>query len=204
MHAHRGFSLIEIMLVLLVMGMVASVIVVNPLREQPAQQLEQEAERFAAKLAIASDFAVLNQTLIGVRLNKDTLTYSFVELSDNEEWLPLEGAQWMEAYTMPERFAFKVKLDGLAWLDNDSFLGSGSLFDEELSVSSAGVQIGDPEDEPPPPPELFLYPSGEIGDFAVEFSYLGEQFGDARPLAIQIQGQGFLPLIMAYDEDNIL
>ena len=202
MHLPRGFSLIEIMLVLLVMGMVASMIIVNPFREEPAQQLEQEAERFAAKLALASDFAVLNQTFIGVRLNKETLTYSFVELSKEDEWIALEGAQWMDAYTMPEQFAFKVKLDGLAWLDEDSFLGTGSLFDEELSVSSASVQIGDPEDKPPPPPELFLYPNGEIGDFAVEFSFVGDAIGETGPLAMQVQGQGFLPLIMAYDEED--
>ena len=159
MHLPRGFSLIEIMLVLLVMGMVASMIIVNPLREEPAQQLEQEAERFAAKLALASDFAVLNQTFIGVRLNKETLTYSFVELSKEDEWIALEGAQWMDAYTMPEQFAFKVKLDGLAWLDEDSFLGTGSLFDEELSVSNASVQIGDPETSHRHLPNYFYIPT---------------------------------------------
>lgn len=197
MFLRRGFTLIEVMLVLLIMGMVASMIIINPLRDEPAQLLEKEAQRFFATVSLASDYAVLNQAMLGVRFEPKDNSYAFVELNENQEWTTLSGADWMKPHQVNAEFSFKVILEGLDWIDEDSFLGSGSLFDETLSVSDASVQIGNDEDEPPPPPEIFLYPSGEIGDWAVAFIFAGDGFDASDPVQLEVQGQSFLPLVVS-------
>jgi general secretion pathway protein H len=196
------------MLVLLIMGMVASMIIINPFREGPAEQLERAANRFMVSVSMASDYAVLNQSMLGVRFDPRNNSYAFVELNDQQEWEALDTQDWMAEHALPESITTELRLDGLEWQNEDSLFDGGSLFDESLSVANDGVQIGKEEDIPPPPPDLFLYPSGEIGDWELVFTFRGRAFdtttlsASERPvLPLAVRGMGFLPVTVVEDNE---
>ena len=82
-----GFTLIEIMLVLVIMGLVAGYVVVNAFGNDPQDKLKSEAQRFHAVATLASDFAVLNQMEFGLVIDDKRNSYKFVFLDDNDEWV---------------------------------------------------------------------------------------------------------------------
>ena len=66
-HAQAGFTLVELMVVLAIMGLMASVVVMATAGGRPTVALE--AERFAARLISARDEAVLTNEMVEVAVS---------------------------------------------------------------------------------------------------------------------------------------
>lgn len=187
-----GFTLIEIMLVILLMGTVASFVVFNAIGSDPQKELEKEVKRFEVVVSMASDFAVLNQQQLGVRIDKQQNQYVFLLLDENDVWREISQDKVFSAYPLPEQFSLKLVLDDLPWEEEDNLFSDG-IFDEESSFDQDIVQIGDEEEKPPKPPQIFLLSSGEITPFSVEFIY-EPQFSDHDPSYFKVNGIDSLPL----------
>ena len=56
----RGFTLLEVMMVIVLLGFMASVVQFSVLGNTPEDRLEKESERFLAVFNLAADFALLN------------------------------------------------------------------------------------------------------------------------------------------------
>lgn len=166
----RGFTLLEVMLVLLLMGLTAGYVVFNALTSDPAEQLEREVHRLQVVIDMASDFAVLNQQQLGVFIDEKQRSYSFMLLDEEDNWQFLTGNPVYDRVTLTEPFTFKLSLDDLPWLDQDR-LFERDLFDSTLSVNDKDIQIGEEEEAPPPPPQILIMSSGEITPFSLVFSY---------------------------------
>ena len=80
-----GFTLIEVMVVLFIMGIVASSVVMNFTGHDNADLLKKQAQRFEVVFNMASDFAVLNQKQLGLRIEEKTNSYYFMLLDENQE-----------------------------------------------------------------------------------------------------------------------
>jgi len=144
-HALKGFTLIEVMLVLLLMGIAAGYVVFNAFGASKSDLLKSQAQRLQVIVDMASDFAVLNQQQLGIRVEQEDNAYFFVYLDEDNEWQRLEGEKIYDTYTLPEPFTFTLNLDDLPW-DTEDRLFDRDIFDENLSVSSDGVDIGSDED----------------------------------------------------------
>ena len=72
----RGFTLLEVMLVLLLMGLAAGYVIFNAFSTDPSEQLEREARRLQVVIDMASDYAVLNQQQLGILDSHKVIKYT--------------------------------------------------------------------------------------------------------------------------------
>lgn len=185
-----GFTLLEVMLVLLLIGLAAGFVMFNAFGASKSDLLKSQAQRLQVIVDMASDFAVLNQQQLGVRFEQQKNEYYFVYLDDEDEWQRIEEDIY-STYTLPEPFTYELNLDDLPW-DVEDRLFDRELFDENLSVSDAGVEIGNEEEKKLPPPQILIMSSGEITPFVLSFNYEGDD--GEEPVYFSLQNQELPPL----------
>lgn len=185
-----GFTLLEVMLVLLLIGLAAGFVMFNAFGASKSDLLKSQAQRLQVIVDMASDFAVLNQQQLGVRFEQQKNEYYFVYLDDEDEWQRIEEGIY-STYTLPEPFTYELNLDDLPW-DVEDRLFDRELFDENLSVSDAGVEIGNEEEKKLPPPQILIMSSGEITPFVLSFNYEGDD--GEEPVYYSLQNQELPPL----------
>ncbi len=199
LHQQRGFTLLEVMLVLLLMGMVVGTVVMNIDLQDRQKQLEKQAQRFQAIVTMASDQAILTQTQYGLYVEENK--YWFAKLDDEERWQPLEDDPLFGAVELDEAFTLEVQLDGLPW-ESDGNLFDTEVFDESLSVNDDSVQIGEEEDKPPPPPQVHISSSGDLTPFSLIFKYEPE-FGSEQPVFFRVDAEESPPLKLSEPLDSL-
>lgn len=187
-----GFTLLEVMLVLLLIGLAAGFVMFNAFGASKSDLLKSQAQRLQVIVDMASDFAVLNQQQLGVRFEQQKNEYYFVYLDDEDEWQRIEEDIY-STYTLPEPFTYELNLDDLPW-DVEDRLFDRELFDENLSVSDAGVEIGNEEEKKLPPPQILIMSSGEITPFVLSFNYEGDD--GEEPVYYSLQNQELPPLTL--------
>lgn len=185
-----GFTLLEVMLVLLLIGLAAGFVMFNAFGASKSDLLKSQAQRLQVIVDMASDFAVLNQQQLGVRFEQQKNEYYFVYLDDEDEWQRIEEDIY-STYTLPEPFTYELNLDDLPW-DVEDRLFDRELFDENLSVSDAGVEIGNEEEKKLPPPQILIMSSGEITPFVLSFNYEGDD--GEEPVYYSLQNRELPPL----------
>ncbi|MCW8093272.1 type II secretion system minor pseudopilin GspH [Alteromonas sp. ASW11-130] len=166
----RGFTLLEVLLVLLLIGLASGYVVFNVFGTSEADRLKQEAARLQVLIDMASDYAVLNQQELGLRIEEKDNFYQFMLLDEEDRWQPIEEEEIYHKRELPQPFTFDLNLDDLPWQDDDR-LFDRELFDEELSVSDEGVEIGNEENKPLPPPQVLIMSSGDVTPFTLTFNY---------------------------------
>jgi general secretion pathway protein H len=186
-------------MVIAVMGLIVSVVSYNVIGKDPADEVEQETRKLQVLFDMASDYAVLNQRQLGLRIDDKEMTYEFVALNDEQKWRPVEGQAIFALRELPEFVALELILDDLPWQNEDSLFDT-KVFDESLSVSDEGVEIGNEEDIEPPPPQILLLSSGEITPFELRLIY-DEPFAQTVPFFFTLQGEDVPPLIRLDRED---
>lgn len=102
-HGKRaGFTLVELMMTLVVIGLVAGAVVLSMPDPRPA--VGETAERFAARLVRAREEAILTNRIVAA--STDTDGYQFASF-DGAEWTPLGGPfmrqSWDEGVVAPRR-----------------------------------------------------------------------------------------------------
>tara|TARA_R110000868_G_scaffold279466_1_gene539497 strand:- start:759 stop:1394 length:636 start_codon:yes stop_codon:yes gene_type:complete len=187
-----GFTLLEVMLVLVIMGLAASAIVFSFGGQDRVEQVKKQSQRFEVVFNMASDFAVLNQQTLGLRIDAEKNTYHFLRLDDEQQWQLLEDDPTFARHELPEDFSLELSLDDLPWQTEDSLFDT-EVFDEKLSVSNDGVEIGKEEDKKPEPPQVFILSSGDITPFSLLFSFK-PSFGSEQPVYFRINGDDSIPL----------
>jgi general secretion pathway protein H len=197
-----GFTLIEILLVMALIGITVSVITFTALGTNNYDKVEEQAKRFQVVFDMASDFALLNQVQLGIRIDEEESTYTYVALDEEDQWVEIPNQNLFASYQLPEYMRFELELENLPWEQEDQLFDRG-IFDEGLSVSEDGVNIGNEEEEPPPPPQIFLLSSGEITPFELRFIY-EDDFSDELPITFLIQGKDTTPIERIAPEDQTL
>lgn len=192
-HTQHGFTLLEIMLVLALMGLIMATVSYTVFSKNIEQEIEKEVQRLQVVFNMASDYAVINQSELGLRLDEEKQSYEFVKLNDDERWIPIDGVKHFEIRELPEGVQIDLVLEGLAWQEEDS-LFDNRIFDEELSVRDEAVDIGDDEDKEPPPPQIFILSSGEITPFELTIEYEPQNNNEESFLFV-LQGVDTVPLL---------
>lgn len=187
-----GFSLIEIMVVLLLIGLAMSVVMLSFTGTDYDEILRKKAQRFQVVFDMASDYAVLNQMQIGVRVEPEKRRYFFMYLNDQDKWRPLDGDKIFAEQQLEDEYYLELELDDLPWQEEESLFDSG-IFDETLSVSEDRTNIGEEEEEEPEPPQIFIFSSGEITPFSLTFKFEPD-FGNAQPVYYKVNAIDFTPL----------
>ncbi len=188
----RGFTLLEVMLVLVLMGLAVSYVVYNAVGSSYAEDLEKQTKRFQVVVDMASDFAVLNQQELGLRVDEKKNLYLFMLLGEDDKWLPLEEDKLFASHQLPDQFKVELELEDLPWIEEDSLFDQG-IFDEQLSFDEDRPDIGEEEEKRLPPPQILLLSSGEITPFSLSFIYEPE-FSTEDPVYFRVNAIDTPPL----------
>lgn len=189
---HAGFTLIEVMVVLLIMGLATSAVMLSYSGESGQDLLKKQTQRLQVVFNMASDYAVLNQRQLGLRVEDEDNSYYFMYQDEEQEWQKLELDNTFAEHTLPDSFSLELSLTDLPWETENSLFSSG-IFDEELSVSNDGVEIGNEEEKKLAPPQIFIFSSGEITPFSITLAYESE-FSDELPTYFRVNGEDSTPL----------
>ena len=181
----------EVILVMALIGLIVSTVSYTAFSSNVQKDIEKQVQRLQVVFNMASDYAVINQLEMGLRIDEQKQSYEFVKLDEDEKWVPIEDVKHFALQNMPEGVALELSLEGLPWQEDDSLFDAG-VFDEELSVSSESVDIGKEEDKLPPPPQVFILSSGEITPFELSIKYRSV---DQDDFYYVLQGVDTVPLL---------
>jgi len=189
MKATKGFTLLEIMLVLALMGFLFSTVSLPDISQDPYDEVEQEAKKVSVLIDMLSEYAVLNNAVVGfvVRDNQ----YGFLYF-DGESWLEINEPPFQRV-ELSENMLIELKLDGLAWQDQNMLSTVEWIEEEELEQLSEEA-----EQDQFVFPQVFILPSGELSPFELDISY---NDGFDIDILFRIQGEFIAPVTLLSPND---
>ncbi|MBS9827382.1 MULTISPECIES: prepilin-type N-terminal cleavage/methylation domain-containing protein [Vibrio] len=181
MRKHNGFTLIEILLVLVLLSLTA-VAVISTLPTSQKDLSKQYAQSFFQRLQLLNEEAVLSGKDFGVRVDDAKSTYALLSLT-SEGWQPLKLKQIPSKTKLEEDITLQLELGGGAWDNDERLFKPGSLFDEEM--------FAEEEDEKKiEPPQVFIFSSAEVTPFTLSFfPQNGDAFNDGWRVIGKESGQ---------------
>jgi general secretion pathway protein H len=134
----RGFTLIEVLVAVAIVGVLALAIGVGLSGLGGTRQLEREAERLQSHLAWACEAAELDGYALGLRQTADG--YDFLQRRGGQ-WLPLAEQPALAPYRLPSGMHLRLRRDG-------------ELLKPATTAATQAAQ-----------PQLACFPSGELTPF---------------------------------------
>ena len=134
----KGFTLLELLTVLVIVAVLAGVLVMNYTGSSETRTLNTHAERFMLLVELARQKSTLNNEVWGVSVLTDS--YVFMKYSTTGEWISREESPF-SASVLQDDYAFRFRALGTA---------------AKSGKGSAGAH-----------PDLIIYPSGEVTPFEV-------------------------------------
>ena len=210
----RGFTLIEIMLVIVIIGCATGIIVLSiPGGPSPklGNDLAEESQQLAATIQVMSEQATQQGRTIGLHIsnhgyqfmirqqttaaNEDTVAQSTSQALDtlpdwdHQVWQPYTSEKLRTAGEFDEKVSLALTLDGLQLQEEENRLGRSNpqWFDTENQLEAKT-------------PQILLLPSGEITPFSLTL----EELGSNSTLYRQIKGQENGQItVLNEPEDNV-
>jgi general secretion pathway protein H len=138
----RGFTLIEVMVVIVIIGILINFVTLSIGRNSPQDQLKKEAQRLSSLIGLASEEALLRSALIGVDISEGE--YSFLRLEEGE-WHPMDD-NLFRPRQLPEGMEFSIASTQQEGEDEEKnipeiiLLNSGEMTPFELKLSSDSIE----------------------------------------------------------------
>jgi general secretion pathway protein H len=190
---HRGFTLIEVMLVIVLIGIMVSAVQFSFSSSKPEQLLQQNSARFAGIFDVAAEYGMLNNIELGLYIDENT--YQFLGY-DGVTWAPIADKPIFETYTLPEGVELALQLDDLpiedvllfdpALLNNED---DESLFEEE-------------EEEKKIIPQVYILSGGDITPFSLTFELADFAFDQGEDVSFKVTGIYTTPLTIEGPIEN--
>lgn len=152
-----GFTLLELMVVLVLIGIIFSFAVLSLGGDDYAELMEQETHRMITLLGLASDEAVLRGDELAVLFAEDG--YSFLILDEDQQWRATSDDGLLKSYALPEGIDLRLEVEG-----EPPILTATSIDDIELQETDP-----DEDQEEELQPQVFILSSGEMTPFTVTF-----------------------------------
>ncbi len=184
---HAGFTLMEVMLVILLMGLTASAVTLSIGQKGPEQTLEKAAQQFIAATELVLDETVLSGQFVGIVVDKSS--YKFVYYKDGK-WNPLEKDRILSEKQLGKNVTLNLVLDGLP-LEQEDEEEAESWFDKPLIEPSVTDKKKHPE------PQILIFPSGEMSPF--ELSFITKT--DVGQLDVLVAGDALGRLSLGRDDE---
>tara|TARA_B100001059_G_C17789417_1_gene559189 strand:+ start:652 stop:1215 length:564 start_codon:yes stop_codon:yes gene_type:complete len=153
---HRGFSLIEILVVLTIIAF-ATKMVVYSLEGGAEDELDTQVLRLHTTINMASEFAILNQIELGLMVEENTLEFL---VFDGEKWITFDREDLYKPIELDERLKLTLNLEDLAWSQENLLeqanwreLMSGGDDDSLLELEKLKI------------PQVLILSSGEVSAF---------------------------------------
>lgn len=175
-----GFTLLEVLLVAMLMGLVATAVTLSMGGARGDRELDKQARRLMATLQLAQEYAVMDGRLVGIRIEDNGWQFMQRQAKDRK-WLALTGDKQLGPVQLAENMTLALELEGFGWQPDS---------DEKTEQK---------RDEKERTPQLLIFPGGELSPFVLTFT---QQDEDARYTRI-VKGDEFGRLtLLTADEDE--
>lgn len=163
----RGFTLLEMMLVLVIVGVMVGLVALN-LGGNPAREVDKEARRLQAVLTMASEEAITLgvELALAISNNEEQQFYQLLVLDPEElQWIlppePLNQTDLFASHVFNSNIYWQLELEG-AELDDRQL-------DQLSRVMSLNTEQG-------LRPAILLLSSGEMTPFKLQFNHLQSDY----------------------------
>lgn len=200
----KGFTLLEVLMVIALIGLIVSVVQFNFSGKKPEETLEKASYKFATLFESAANYGLLNNIELGLYIDKNT--YQFLGY-DGDKWSEIATQDWLAEQTLPEGITIKLALDDLP-------IEEPLLFDSSVFTNEDGDFLSfdgdekdnetDKEDEKNKNskqkkkliPQVYILSGGDITPFSLtfKFSELASFNEDLATLAYRVTGIYSIPL----------
>jgi general secretion pathway protein H len=185
---NSGFTLIEIMLVIVLVGIMASLVQFNFNNNRPEDLLKKESERFSAVFNLAAEYSLLNNAELGVLVDKTS--YQFLG-HDGVHWVEIPEQPALALYTLPETIELTLALDDLP-------IEEPLLFDSKAYIALQEENFTSEEAKKKKRiPQIYLFSGGDISAFSITFTLKDEIMHELNvnaPIAYRVSGLYSTPL----------
>jgi general secretion pathway protein H len=166
MRRQQGFTLLEIMVVVVIMGFAMAGAVIKITTNSPVDTVEKEAQRFYQLINLLQEEAWMTGNTYGLIVEQEkysfyklernqgaSLSESSVSTSDDEDaapesmWVPIEGDSFFQEKKLPEEVFANLKIEP----KEDSLFSWDSIFDKEPGQDDTDVLT----------PQIFYSAAGE-------------------------------------------
>ncbi|WP_279491200.1 GspH family T2SS minor pseudopilin variant ExeH [Aeromonas veronii] len=179
-HRQSGFTLLEVLLVAMLMGLVATAVTLSMGGARGDRELDKQARRLMATLQLAQEYAVMDGRLVGIRIEDNGWQFMQRQAKDRK-WLALTGDKQLGPVQLAENMTLALELEGFGWQPDS---------DEKTEQK---------RDEKERTPQLLIFPGSELSPFVLTFT---QQDDDARYTRI-VKGDEFGRLtLLTGDEDE--
>lgn len=181
MKSIRGFTLIEIMLVLVLLAL-SSAAVISTIPTSKNHLAEQTARSAFEKLQLLNEEAVLSGTDYGLRVDEKQSPpqLHFMQLTE-KGWQPVQRLQFKAQIVLDPRLNVTFQAGGSAWQkDDDRLFSDDSLFDDNMFAQE--------KKKKDLPPQIFILSSGETTPFTLSFSLPEQSSQEAWQVVAQDNG----------------
>ncbi|KZN44783.1 type II secretion system minor pseudopilin GspH [Pseudoalteromonas luteoviolacea] len=161
----RGFSLLEILVVILIIGFSIQLVTFT-VGESDEQLLEKEALKLHGIVNLASEFAVLNQVELGLHLDKQTIEFL---VFDGEQWTTFEAEELYKPIEYSEEYKIELNLEDLSW-SQDNLLEQSNW----QEVMGSGEDDNLLELKKKKIPQVLILSSGEVSAFQISLELTEE------------------------------
>ena len=172
MRKAQGFTLLEIMLVMLLMGMISvGVVMTLPSSGITAQGSQWHAQRFSTLLQLTQDQALILNTEFGIQFNEQGYTFASYDVN-KRQWLPLVNSRIEADVILPDTVIAEYNLAGSVWGELEA--AQSAVNDDSFIDESYTVDLGE-EQESTIQPSVYVMSSGEVTPFSYQFSNIGDE-----------------------------
>jgi len=135
-----GFTLIEVMVVVLLIGIITSFAVLSLKSDRWEEELQRQMQRLTALVSAGSEQAVMRSEELAILFDDDK--YSFLVLR-NREWKPVTDDRLLRKRVLPKGITLRLKVEDLDF------------------------QFGEEDKKKKTKPMVLLFSSGEVTPFTV-------------------------------------
>jgi general secretion pathway protein H len=183
--SQQGFTLIEVMLVIVLVGVMISAVQFTFSSSKPEQILQQNSARFAGIFDVAAEYGLLNNVELGLFVKENT--YQFLGY-DGVQWSPIADNPLFEEFTLPDNVEISLQLDDLP-------IEEPQLFDSSLLITEEEDDSFTEEDEEKKiTPQVYILSGGDITPFSLTFSFAEFTFDDDDNVSFIVSGIYSTPL----------
>ena len=164
--AQKGFTLLEILLVLVLMGLASSAVIPTINVGNSSVQLENQARQFGLQAEMTGRLAWADGRDLGLQLTDDG--YRFLYWGQ-DKWQPLEDERYLQASTVDEAIEMNVQPGSSHWqaaLEYEN-RAQKSLLQSDFAKPSTSKERYEPD--------LHFWSSGEVSPADISFCFTDSQ-----------------------------
>ncbi|WP_086981711.1 type II secretion system minor pseudopilin GspH [Vibrio aphrogenes] len=163
MQRQRGFTLLEVLLVVVLMSL-SALVVVQTLPQNKEDQAKEQSQRFFQRLQLLSDEAMLSGQDYGLFIDTQKSHYHYMTLTQ-KGWEIIQESRYFVATDLPDEVSLNVELGSEAWNHKDSLFKQESFY----------ADLFEDDEDKAQPPQVYVLSSGEITPFTLGFMSTSNQ-----------------------------